>query len=125
MENNREWLKGLLNNLTLLRFTKKYSADRLQEDNKMSEKFNIKANVNSVTILDTTQSKLLCTNSEFIGEEYTKFNLKQLSDLLDTIGKTEGELIIPSNSVMGEMICKIGKDVVVICGLPKSDVKKK
>lgn len=125
MEKIKEQIKELLNNLTLLRFVRKFSADRLQEDNSFAEKFNIKTNENSISILDTTQSKLLITNSEFNGEEYSKYNIKQLSELLDTIGTKEGELLIPKDSAMGEMICRVNKDIVVVCGLPKSDVKPK
>jgi hypothetical protein len=123
-KNNREWLKGLLNNLTLLRWVKKFSSDRLLEDNKMAnEKFNISSNENSISILDTTSTKLLVTNSNFKGEEFVRFNMKQLSELIDVVGK-DGELIIPSKSDMREMIAKVGNDMVIVCPLPQQDKKK-
>lgn len=124
MENIKN-VKELLNNLTLLRFVKKFSADRICENDDFSKKFNIKANENSISILDTTQSKLLVTNSEFTGEEYCKYNIKQLAELLDTIGTKEGELIIPKDSSLGEMICRVDRNLIVVCGLPKSDKPKK
>jgi len=118
-------IKELLNNLNLLRFVKKHSADNLLEDNKLAkEKFNIKANDNSISILDSTATKLLVTNAEFGGEIYTRFNLKQLAELLDTIGK-DGELLIPKNSDLREMIAKVGSDVVVVSPLPKTDSTKR
>jgi len=119
-----EQIKGLLNNLNLLRFVRKFTADNLLEDNKLAEeKFNIKAGDNSISILDSTATKLLVTNSEFEGEIYTRFNLKQLAELLDTIGK-DGELIIPKNSELREMIARVGNDIVVISPLPKADKTK-
>jgi len=124
MENNREWLKGLLNNITLLRWVKKYSADKLQEDSKFAEKFNITSSENSVSILDTTNTKLLVTNAEFSGETFVEFNMKQLSELLDVVGK-EGTLVIPAKSDMREMIAKVGNSLVVICPLPQQEKKAK
>lgn len=108
-----------------MRFVKKFSADKLQEDNKFAERFNIKSNENSINILDTTSTKLLCTNSEFAGEEHSKYSIKQLAELLDTLGSKEGEVIIPKDNKLGEMIVKINRDVIVVCGLPKQDSKPK
>ena len=118
-------MKEILNNLTLLRFVRKFSADGIVENDDFAKKFNIKANENSISILDTTQSKLLFTNSEFTGEEYCKYNIRQLAELLDTIGTKEGELIIPKDSSLGEMICKVDRNLIVVCGLPKSDKPSK
>jgi hypothetical protein len=123
METNK--LKELLNNLTLLKWVKKFKADGLLEDNKMAtEKFKVKPNKDSISILDKTSTKLLITNAEFDGEELVKFNLKQLNDLLEVVGK-EGEFIIPKNSQMNEMIAKVNNDIIVVCPLPKTDKKKK
>jgi hypothetical protein len=121
MESNREWLKSLLNNLTLLRWVKKFSSDKLLEDNSLAkDKFNISSAQDSVSILDTTATKLLVTNADFKGEEFVRFNMKQLTELIDVVGK-EGELIIPAKSDMRELIAKIGKDIVVVCPLPNKD----
>jgi len=123
MDTNK--LKEILNNLTLLRWVRKFSADNLLEDNTMAnEKFKIKTSEDSVSILDTTATKLLVTNAEFDGEEFVRFNLKQLNDLLETIGK-DGELIIPKNSEMKEMIAQVGNNIAVVCPLPKKDTSKK
>ncbi len=118
-------LKEILNNLTLLRWVRKFSADNLLEDNKMAkEKFKIKPSKDSISILDTTATKLLITNAEFDGEELVRFNLKQLDDLINNVG-SEGELIIPKNSDMKEMIAKVGNNIAVVCPLPKKDTSKK
>ena len=119
-------IKEILNNLNLLRFVRKHSADNLLDDNKLAkEKFNIKTNENSISVLDSTNTKLFVSNSDFEGEIFTRFNIKQLSELLDTIGKTEGELLIPLKSDLREMIAKVGNDVIVVSPLPKADKKKK
>jgi len=121
---DRNKLKELLNNLTLLKWVRKFTADNLLEDNSMAkEKFNIKTTEDSVSILDSTATKLLITNAEFNGEEFVRFNLKQLNDLLDVVG-IDGELIIPEKSEMKEMVCSVGNNIAVVCPLPKSDKKK-
>ena len=116
-----ENIKKLLNNLTLLKFVKKFSADNLLENNSMAkDKFNITSTDDSISILDTTATKLFVTNAEFKGEEYVRFNLKQLDELLQIVGK-EGELIIPKKSEMREMIAKVGNDIAVVCPLAQQD----
>jgi len=118
-------IKELLNNLTLLRWVRKFSADNLLENNEMAnKKFNVKTSEDSISILDTTATKLLITKAEFNGEELVRFNLKQLDDLIETIGK-DGELIIPKNSEMKEMIAQVKDNIAVVCPLPKKDKKAK
>ena len=119
METNK--LKELLNNVVLMKWVKKFSADNLLEDNSMAmDKFKVVVGDDSISVLDTTATKLLITKATYDGEELVKFNLKQLSDLLEVVGK-DGELIIPKNSEMNEMIAKVGNDLVVVCPLPNRD----
>ena len=121
---DRNTLKDLLNNILLLRWVRKFTANNLLDDNELAtKKFNLSVNKDSVSIMDKTATKLLVTKSEFNGEEYVRYSLAQLNELIDSVGK-EGELIIPANSEMREMIAKIGNDIVVVCPLPKSDKKK-
>lgn len=120
---DRSILKELLNNLTLLRWVKKFSSDNLLEDNKMAkEKFNVSSNENSVSILDSSATKLLVTKAQFEGEEYVTYNLEQLNDLIECVGK-KGTLIIPANKSK-EMIAKVGNDIIIVCPLPQKDKKK-
>ena len=118
-------LKQILNNTTLLKWVKRFSADNLLEDNTLAkEKFSIKSNDNSISIMDTTATKLFVTQAEFEGEELVRFDLAQLSNLIDIVG-TKGELVIP-NSELKEMIAEVNDDIVVVCPLPKKDkVKEK
>ena len=118
-------LKQILNNLTLLKWVKKFSADNLLEDNKLAkDKFEIKASDNSISIMDTTATKLFITQAKFEGEELVRFDLKQLGNLIEIVG-TEGTLIIPKKSTMKEMIAEVKDDVVVVCPLPQEDKVKK
>jgi len=118
-------LKQILNNLNLLKWVRKFSADNLLEDNELAkEKFKIKESDNSISIMDSTATKLFVTNSEFEGEELVRFDLKQLGNLIEIVG-TSGELIIPKDSALNEMIAKVNEDIVVVCPLPKEDKVKK
>jgi len=124
METNK--LKEILNNLTLLKWVRKFSADNLLEDNKLAkEKFKIDSEANSISIMDTTATKLFITKAKFGGEELVRFDLGQMANLIEIVG-TKGELIIPKDSLLKEMIAEVKDDVVVICPLPRQDkVKEK
>jgi len=118
-------LKQILNNLNLLKWVKKFSADNLLEDNKLAkDKFEIKPSDNSISIMDTSATKLFITKANFKGEELVRFDLAQLGVLIEIVG-TEGELIIPKKSEMKEMIAEVKDDVVVVCPLPKKDKVEK
>lgn len=116
-------LKEILNNVTLLRWVRKFSANNLLEDNKKAESFELSAGENSVSIMDKTATKLLVTNSTFEGKVLVKFNLEQLNDLIECVGK-KGELIIPDTKNR-EMVAQIGTDIVIVCPLPVKDKSKK
>jgi len=117
------WLKSLLNNLPLLKWVKKYSADNLLEDNKLAEGFGVKTNEDSITVTDETMTKLLTTHSRYSGSEYVRFNIKQIASVVDLLG-SEGELIMTENKNR-EMVVQIGDTTVVVCPLPKSDKEEK
>ena len=114
-------LKAILNNLTLLKWVKKFSADNLLENNELAkEKFSITTEDNSVSIMDTTATKLFVTKAKFEGEELVRFDLAQLGNLIELAG-TKGELVLAKNSKLNEMIAEVGEDIVVVCPLPKKD----
>lgn len=117
-------LKQILNNLTLLKWVKKFSADNLLDNNDLAkEKFNIKSSSNSISIMDSTATKLFITNGKFEGKELVRFDLAQLGKLIEIVG-TSGELLIPKDSTMKEMIAEVNDDIVVVCPLPKKDKEK-
>ena len=114
-----DWIKNLLNNMTLLRWVKKFSADNLLEDNKLADKFNIKCNEESISVGDSTLTKLLVTQARFGGKEYVRYNVKQLKETLDLVG-SEGELIISEDNNK-ELFVQVKDTVVVVSPLPKTD----
>ena len=120
--NNRSWLKSLLNNNVLLRWVKKFSADNLMEDNSLAMKFNIKCNEESISVSDTTFTKLLVTSARFNGKEYVRYNIKQLREALDLVG-AEGELVISEDNNK-ELFVIVKDTIVVISPLPETDKPK-
>lgn len=127
MEQNQKerpmnWVKNLLNNATLLRWVKKFSADNLMEDNKLADKFNIKCNEESISVGDNTLTKLLVTQARFGGKEFVRYNVKQLKEALDLVG-SEGELIISEDNNK-ELFVQVKDTVVVVSPLPQTDKGK-
>lgn len=114
-----DWVKNLLNNNILLKFIKKYSADNLMEDNKIADKFGIKCNEDSISVGDTTLTKLLVTQARFNGKEFVRYNVKQLKEILDLVG-SEGELIISEDNNK-ELFVQVKDLVVVVSPLPTTD----
>jgi len=116
------WVKNLLNNIALLKWVRKYSADNLCDDNKLAEKFGVKCNEESLSIGDSTMTKLIVTQARFSGKEYTRFNIKQIKPVLDLLsGKEgEGELIVSAEN-NNEMFLQIKDTIVIISPLPKTD----
>ena len=55
------WLKSLLNNVPLLKWVRKFSADYMLDDNSMAKRFGIRTNEDSISVADTTMTKLLTT----------------------------------------------------------------
>jgi len=122
IEKDMGWLKGLLNNLPLLKWVKKYSADNLMADNKLAHKWGIKTTNESVSIGDKGIVKLLVTNSRYEGSEHVRFNVKHIFEVLKDICK-EGELIVSKGTAdqPPEMFLQTENSVIVISSLGASD----
>lgn len=119
-----EWVKNLLNNMTLIKWVKKFSADNLLADNALAEGFGIKCNEESISVGDTGMTKLFVTQARFGGKEFVRYNIKQLKETLDVIGsQTEGELIIGMDNHR-ELFLQVKDSVVVISPLPQTDRKE-
>ena len=119
MKEKIDWVKNLLNNNILLKWVKKFSADNLLEDNKLADKFKVKCNEESISVGDSTLTKLLITQARYSGKEFVRYNVKQLKEALDLIG-SEGELII-SEENNKELFIQVKDMIVVVSPLPKSD----
>jgi len=115
------WIKSLLNNVSLLKWVRKFSADNLCDDNSLAEGFGVKCNEESISVGDTTMTKLIVTQARYNGEEHSRFNFKQIAGLVQILG-SEGELIIGKNDDKN-MFLQIKDTVVIVSPLPKSDKK--
>jgi len=126
-ENNKtreqlSWVKGLLNNLPLLKWVKKYSADRILPDNKIAEGFGIRITPDSISIGDTGMAKMLVTGATFAGEEHTRFNAKHLFETLKEIGNEAVLIVTKGNDKTGaELVLQYNDSVVVLASMPKTD----
>lgn len=120
-ESPMAWVKNLLNNLTLLRWVKKYSADTLQDDNSLAEKFGIKCNERSISVGDKTMNKLLVTQARYSGKEYVRYNVAQIKEALDLIGN-KGEMIVSADN-NNELFVQVDDTIVIVSPLAKADVK--
>ncbi len=118
-KNNLGWAKNLLNNLVLLKWVKKFSADNLLDDNKKAEEFGVKCNTESISVGDKNMLKMLITQARYSGKEFVRYNIKQLKEALDLVG-SEGELIISEDNNK-ELFIQIKDSVVIISPLPKED----
>lgn len=116
---NTGWIKNILNNKTLLKWVKKFSADNLMPDSEFANKFNIKTNEESLSVGDSGMTKLLITQARFGGKEYVRYNVKQIKETLDLIGD-KGELIISEDNNR-ELFIQIDDTVVVVSPLPTTD----
>ena len=120
--NDRSWIKVILNNTILLKWVKKFSADNLQDDNSLALKFGVKCNEDSLSIGDSTLTKLLVTQARFGGNEYVRYNVKQLKEALDLVG-SEGELIISEDNNK-ELFIQVKDTIAIISPLPVVDKPK-
>ena len=116
------WIKTLLNNMPLIKWVKKYSADNLNKDNALAEKYGVKCNEQSISVGDTTMVKLLVTQARYGGKEFCRFNLKQIQEVVALLG-CEGELIVSADN-QHELFIQIKDTVIVVCPLPVTDSKK-
>ena len=119
MEKIKEQIKNLLNNMVLLKWVKKFSADNLLDDNTLANKFSVKCNEDSISVGDKTLTKLLITQARFSGKEFVRYNIKQLKGALELVGD-EGELIISADN-NNELFIQVKDTIVVVSPLPKTD----
>ena len=118
-----EFIKKILNNSSLLRWVKKFSADGLQEEN-VGKNFNIETDENSITIADTGLVKMFFSSARFDGTTYASFDIKHIKEVLSLI-EGEGRLII--NESEDKRLCYVqsGNNVVVIAPTSESDSQEK
>lgn len=126
MEQNKdslEFIKKILNNSSLLRWVKKFSADGLQEKS-IAENFDVETDESSISIADTGLIKMFFSSSRFIGKTYVSFDVKQIKEVLSLI---EGDGRIIMNESEDKRLCYIqsGDNVIVIAPTSESENKPK
>ena len=117
------FIKNILNNSSLLRWVKKFSADGLQEEN-VGKNFNIETDENSITIADTGLVKMFFSSARFDGTTYASFDIKHIKEVLSLV-EGEGRLII--NESDDKRLCYVqsGNNVIVIAPTSESEMKDK
>ena len=118
-----EFIKKILNNSSLLRWVKKFSADGLQEKSN-AETFNVETDENSISVADTGMVKMFFSSSRFAGKTYVSFDIKHIKEVLSLV-EGEGRLII--NESDDKRLCYVqsGNNVVVIAPTSEAEGKVK
>ena len=118
-----EFIKNILNNSSLLRWVKKFSADGLQEENK-ADSFDVETDENTISVSDVGLVKMFFSSSRFKGKTYISLDIKHIKEVLALI-EGEGRLII--NESDDKRLCYIqsGNNVVVIAPTSEADSQGK
>jgi len=118
-EKGLEFIKRILNNSSLLRWVKKFSADGLQNKDRAKD-FDVDTNDDSISVSDTGMVKMFFSSSRFDGKTYASFDIKHIKEVLSLLDG-EGRLII--NESDNKRLCYIqsGDNVVVIAPTSETD----
>lgn len=88
-----DFLRNLLNNIGLLKFVRRHSADNIQENMKFAEKLGITVRDDSVAISDKSNIKMLVTNAIYSGKKHLIIDLGQLAEAIADMG-AKGRLVV-------------------------------
>jgi len=113
---NKELIKSLLGNETVLNFTKKSGLGRLTIGQEITaNNLGITAKQDSIMMISLDAVKAIVTNAEINREKHTVLSIGQLRELLSIIPKQfdEGSLIIQKKENHPAFL-KIGNDVIVL-----------
>ncbi|KKM67534.1 hypothetical protein LCGC14_1470220 [marine sediment metagenome] len=117
------FIKNILNNNSLLRWVKKFSADGLQEESK-ADSFDVETDENTISISDVGMVKMFFSSSRFRGKTYISLDIKHIKEVLALV-EGEGRLII--NESDDKRLCYIqsGNNVVVIAPTSEANSQEK
>lgn len=115
-----EFIKKLLNNFTLLKWVKKFSADGLQSRD-ISKKFNVKSEDDSISISDANGVKIFFSSAKFDGKVYTIFDIKQIKEVLAMVGD-KGNLIIGDSKDKRLCYVEDGENIIVVAPVSEEQV---
>lgn len=118
-----KFIKNILNNNSLLRWVKKFSADGLQEESK-ADSFDVETDENTISISDVGMVKMFFSSSRFRGKTYISLDIKHIKEVLALV-EGEGRLII--NESDDKRLCYIqsGNNVVVIAPTSEAESQEK
>lgn len=118
-------LKKLLGKVNLLRWTKRYTADNLStkyED--LTKSLGIETDEDSVMLMDNSLVKALITDSRYVGDIHSSYDLAQLREILALLVKdknTSGNLIITGDK-QKPLVIEYGSDTIILS--PKIDTDR-
>lgn len=118
-----EFIKKILNNSSLLRWVKKFSADGLQEENK-ADTFEVETNEDSISIADTGMVKMFFSSARFSGKTYASFDIKHIKEVLSLLDG-EGRLIINEDDEKRLCYIQAGNNLIVIAPTSEAEEKPK
>lgn len=115
------WLKSILNNIVLLKWVRKYSADNFLKDTAMAKKLCITTSEESIGILDTGAVKAIFTDARFEGKELARYTAKEVRSILEVLDSKVDATFIVSAEGNHELIVQQGNSIIVLCPVIKSD----
>jgi len=100
----------------VINWARKFEIGDLKANNElkeMVEKLGLKANGDSIGLMDTSNVKMLITNSSLTAKAHTTLKLEQIDKVIRALGN-EGDLIITSKPNEPVIISKENGDKIVI-----------
>ena len=117
------FIKTILNNSSLLKWVRKFSADGLQEESQ-AENFDVETDENSIVIADTGSVKMFFSSARFKGKTYISLDIKHIKEVLALVDG-EGRLIINEHDEKRLCYIQSENNVVVIAPTTEGEGKKK
>ena len=106
------FLKNLLNNIPLIKWVKKFSADGLQKDD-LSESLFVEKDENTICVADSGLVKMFFSSARFSGKTYVSLDIKHIKEVLSLIDG-DGRLIINDDEEKRMCYIQSENNVVVI-----------
>lgn len=122
MEKDYDFLRDLLNNKSLLKWVRKFTAEGLKDDIKLLDNLKVKTSENSICISDSALIKMFVTNARYIGGVHVMFSLEQLAEIISVLGK-EGKIIVPIDKNNPVMIEDENHNLIVLAPRVADDVE--
>lgn len=123
MKKEMEFIKSLLNNNSLLKWVKKFSADGLQEKPN-GKNFSVKTSDDSICVADSSLTKMFFSSASFEGKIHVSFDLKQIREVL-SLAEEKGRLIISGDNDKRLAYVQTENNVIVIAPMTEEELAEK